>query len=432
MSNQVIERVHGLRVWDSRARPTVEVEIRLTDGTVGRAIAPAGASTGSGEAVDRRDGGTRLGGWDVRDAVASVNGEIAKCLRGMDAADQAAVDAALIDLDGRADKGRLGGNALVATSMAVANAAAGAEPLWRHLGQYLGNGADLCLPLPEIQIFGGGAHASRRVDLQDFMVVPVGATDYVTALEQVTEVYLAAGRLLADRGILQGVADEGGYWPAFTGNEQALEMLVRAIEAAGQIPGQDMAISLDIAASQFYRDGLYHLASDDRTLDSDGLSELLLGWLKKYPIAMIEDPLVEHDRDGFVAFTRAAGNRVQVVGDDYLVTNAGRVEAAAKDGACNAVLVKPNQAGTLSEAHAALTAARNTGFGAIVSARSGESEDTTIVHLAVGWGALQLKVGSITRGERTAKWNEGLRIADALGNGGRLPDAKLFPWGKPA
>ena len=427
VSNKSIERVHGLRVWDSRARPTVEVEVNLVDGSVGRAIAPAGASTGSGEAVDRRDGGSRLGGWDVRDAVAAVEGEIAECLRGMDAGDQSAVDAAMIDLDGQSNKGRLGGNAIVATSMAVAHAAAGSEPLWRHLGE----GRDLHLPLPEIQIFGGGAHASRRVDLQDFMVVPIGAPDYVTAIEQVTEVYLSAGRLLADRGILQGVADEGGFWPAFTGNEQALELLVLAIEGAGLTPGQDMAISLDIAASQFYKDGLYHLASDGRTLDTDGLSELLLGWLEKYPIAMIEDPLVENDRDGFVAFTKAAGDRVQVVGDDYLVTNAGRVETAAKDGACNAVLVKPNQAGTLSEAHAALTAARENGFGAIVSARSGESEDTTIVHLAVGWGALQLKVGSITRGERTAKWNEGLRIADALGDGGRLPDPKLFPWGQP-
>jgi hypothetical protein len=200
--------------------------------------------------------------------------------------------------------------------------------------------------------------------------------------------------------------------------------------AAGRVtPGQDVALSLDIAASQFYRDGLYTLASEDRTLDGDGLSELLLGWLERYPIAMIEDPLVEHDREGFVAFTRAAGDRVQIVGDDYLVTSAERVRAAAKDGACNAVLVKPNQAGTLTEARAALTAARETGFGAIVSARSGESEDTTIVHLAVGWGALQLKVGSITRSERTAKWNEGLRIAEVLGNGGPLPSPKNFPWG---
>jgi len=420
-----IATVHGRRVWDSRGRPTVEVEVALAGGGRGRAIAPAGASTGAGEAVDRRDGGRRLGGWDVGGAVASVDGEIAQRLAGMDAADQAAVDAALVGLDGRPDRSRLGGNALVATSMAVAHAAAWPEPLWRRLA----GDREPCLPLPEVQIFGGGAHASRRVDVQDFMVVPVGAPDYGTALEQVAEVYLAAGRLLADAGRLQGVADEGGYWPAFDGNEPALELLVRAIEATGQTPGRDMALSLDVAASQFYREGLYHLESDGRTLDTDGLCELLLGWIDRYPIAMIEDPLAEHDREGFIAFTRAVGERVQVVGDDYLVTDAAHVAVAAEDGACNAVLVKPNQAGTLTEAHAALEAARAAGFGAIVSARSGESEDTTVVDLAVGWGARQLKVGSITRGERTAKWNAGLRIADALGSGGPLPDRAHFPWG---
>lgn len=426
MSTHTITKVHGRRVWDSRGRPTVEVEITLDDGSEGRAIAPAGASTGSGEATDRRDGGTRLGGMDVSGVVASIDGEIADLLRGMDADDQTAVDRGLIDLDGQADKSRLGGNALVATSMAVAHAAAGPEPLWRHLG----GTEQLGMPLPEIQIFGGGAHASRRVDLQDFMVVPIGAPDYSTALEWTAEVYLAAGRLLSGRGDLQGVADEGGYWPAFTGNEQAVEMLVRSIEGAGLIPGTHMGISLDVAASEFYRDGLYYLASEDRSLDTDGLCEMLLDWVDLYPIVMIEDPLVEHDRDGFIAFTKAVGDKIQIVGDDYLVTNSARVEAAALDGACNAVLVKPNQAGTLTEAREALLAAQASGFGAIVSARSGESEDTTIVDLAVGWGAKQLKVGSITRGERTAKWNEGLRIAEKLPNGGALPDPANFPWGR--
>jgi enolase len=425
MSTTEIESVRGRRIWDSRARPTVEVEITRVDGQVGRGMAPAGASTGSGEAVDRRDGGDRLGGWDVRSVLASVADEIAPCLIGMDASDQEAVDRALIELDGQDDKGRLGGNAIVATSMAVAHAAAGQEPLWRHLARDV----QPRLPLPEIQIIGGGAHASRRVDFQDFMVVPIGAPDYCTALDWVAEVYLATGRLLADRGRLQGVADEGGFWPAFSGNEEAVEVLVRAIEGAGLTPGQDVSISLDIAASEFYRDGLYHLQSENRSLDRDGLCEMLLDWLVRYPIVMIEDPLVESDREGFIAFTREAGDRIQVVGDDYLVTNAARVAAAAKDGACNALLVKPNQAGTLTEARAAFDAARAAGFGAIVSARSGETEDTTIVHLAVGWGASQLKVGSITRGERTAKWNEGLRIADVLGEGGRLPAPETFPWG---
>ena len=420
-----IKGVHSRRVWDSRGRPTVEVEVTLVDGAFGRGIAPAGASTGSGEAVDRRDGGDALGGWDVRNAVASVAEEIAPRLLGMEAGDQQAVDTALIELDGQSNKGRLGGNAIVATSMAVAHAAAYPQPLWRHLGAE----RELQLPLPEIQIFGGGAHASRRVDFQDFMVVPIGAPDYCTALDWVGEIYISAGRLLAERGGLQGVADEGGYWPSFDGNEEAVEMLLRAIEKAGLSPGQDVAISLDVAASEFHQGGLYHLASEDRKLDADGLCEMLIDWVARYPIVMIEDPLVEDDREGFAAFTKAVGDRIQVIGDDYLVTNAARVAAAAKDGACNAVLVKPNQAGTLTEALAALTAARAAGFGAIVSARSGESEDTTIVHLAVGWGAAQLKVGSITRGERTAKWNEGLRIADALGGGGPLPDPKIFPWG---
>ena len=424
-----ITQVRGRRVWDSRGRPTVEVEVSRADGVVGRAIAPAGASRGSGEAVDRRDGGDRLGGWDVRGAVAAVEVEIGPCLRGRDVRDQAGLDAALIELDGRPDKGRLGGNAIVATSMAVAHAAAGPTPLWRHLR---GGGGDdgIRLPLPEIQIFGGGAHAGRRIDLQDFMVVPVGAPDYATALEWVAEVHLAAGRLLADAGMLQGFADEGGYWPAFSGNEHAVEMLVRSIEGAGFTAGVDLAISLDVAASEFHHDGIYRLESEDRSLDADGLSEMLLGWIDRYPIVMIEDPLVEFDRDGFVAFTRAAGERVQIIGDDYLVTDASRVEAAARDRAVDAVLVKPNQAGTLTEARAAFDAARAVGLGAIVSARSGESEDTTVMHLAVGWGAAQLKVGSITRGERTAKWNEGLRIADHLGGDGPLPDPSEFPWGR--
>ncbi len=428
MRDARVVSVHGRRVWDSRGRPTVEVEVTLADGRAGRAIAPAGASTGRGEAVDRRDGGPTLGGRDVQGAVASVDAEIGPCLVGREAADQAGIDAALIELDGRPDKSRLGGNAIVATSMAVAHAAAGPGPLWQHLRD---DDGPVRLPLPEIQIFGGGAHAGRRVDFQDFMVVPIGAPDYTTALVWVAEVHLAAGRLLADQGLLQGFADEGGYWPAFTDNEQAVEMVVRSIDAAGFTAGVEVAVSLDIAASQFHADGRYHLASEGRALDPDGFSALLLGLLERYPIVMIEDPLVEDDRDGFVAFTEAAGAHVQVVGDDYLVTDAGRVEAAIRDRAGNAVLVKPNQVGTLTEARAALTAAHNGGFGAIVSARSGESEDTTVVHLAVGWGASQLKVGSMTRGERTAKWNEGLRIADRLGNGGPLPDRSEFPWGGP-
>jgi len=418
MTETTIIAVKGRRVWDSRGRPTVEAEVVLEGGATGRAIAPAGASTGSGEAVDLRDGGAHQGGRDVTRAVAHVSGEIAALLRGRDAAGQAAIDRALIDADGTANKGRLGGNALVATSMAVAHAAAAAHgvPLWR----YLAGGAPTRMPLPEIQIFGGGAHAAGRVDIQDFMVMCPRATSFAQALDMTAEVYLVAGALLSERGLMQGVADEGGYWPAFRSNEEALDMLVRAIERAGFTPGDEVAVSLDIAASAFGREGRYRLALEDRELNSDGLIELLLGWIERYPIISIEDPVAEDDPNGFCRFTAAVGDRVQVIGDDFLVTNAARVRAAAKDRSVNAVLLKPNQAGTLSETKAALDAAREHGLAGIVSARSGETEDVTIVHLAVGWDAGQLKVGSFARSERMAKWNEALRIEEALGSSARF------------
>ncbi len=430
MSNTKIKSTHARRVWDSRGRPTVEVEITLNYNAQGRAIAPAGASTGTGEAVERRDGGEAFGGFGVEDAIASVNGEIAATLKGRDAADQAAIDKVLIDLDATADKSRLGANAMIATSMAVAHASAAVRkvPLWRYLFDREKTVQAPFLPLPEIQIFGGGAHAGGRVDVQDYMVTAVGAETFAQALEWSANVYRAAHRLMGDAGKLHGIADEGGLWPDFDDNEQPLDMLVRAIEAAGLTPGRDMAISLDIAASQFGSKGRYRLAREDRTLDSDGLSGMLVDWVERYPIAAIEDPMAEGDKEGMVRFTWAVGKRVQVIGDDFLVTSAARIRAAARDAACNAVLIKPNQAGTLSETRAALDAARKAGFGAIVSARSGETEDATIVHLAVGWGIEQLKVGSITRGERTAKWNEGLRIADSLGDGGRLAPRSRFPW----
>ena len=416
-----IEQVSARRVWDSRGRPTVEAEVRLGGGVIGRAIAPAGASTGSGEVLDLRDGGTRLGGHDVTAAVRNVNEEIAPALRGRDVTDQAGLDQALVDLDGTDDKSRLGGNALIATSLAALHAAAGAAglPLWRTL---LGD-APALLPLPEIQIFGGGAHAGRRVDIQDFMVMPVGASTFAQALDWTAEVYLAAGARMARAGRLQGVADEGGYWPAFDTNEEALEFLVRAIEDAGYVPGDDLAISLDVAASEFHDAGRYQLGLEGRAVDRDALIGLLLDWLDRYPIVSIEDPLAEDDVAGMQRFTAAVGDHVQIVGDDYLVTSARRVERAARERACNALLVKPNQAGTVTEARAALDAARAAGFATIVSARSGETEDVTIAHLAVGWGAGQLKVGSFARSERMAKWNEVLRIEEALG------DAATFAGG---
>jgi enolase len=413
-----IRAVRARRVWDSRGRPTVEAEVFLDGGARGRAIAPAGASTGSAEALDKRDGGSAFGGYDVSAAVATVNGEIAHALEGLDADDQAKLDQVLVELDGTSVKEKLGANATIAVSMAAAHAAAAAAgmPLWRHL---LGGG-NAVLPLPEIQIFGGGAHAGRRVDIQDFMVVCPGASSFSQALDWTAEVYRSAGQLMAEAGRLKGVADEGGFWPEFDSNEQALEMLVRAIEAAGYSPGQQVAIALDVAASELGRGGRYRLGLEGRELDTDGLIELLLGWLERYPIVSIEDPLAEDDAEGFAAFTHAAGRRVQVVADDLTVTDAERVRAMAKAGAGNTLLIKPNQRGTLSETLAAWNVAHEAAWGGIVSARSGETEDVTIVHLAVGWGVPQLKVGSFARSERMAKWNEALRIEEDLGASARL------------
>ena len=413
MTATAITSVRGRRVWDSRGRPTVEAEIALAGGASGRAIAPAGASTGSGEAVDLRDGGGAFGGFDVTRAVAAVGNAIAPALRGMDAADQAALDARLIALDGTNSKSRLGANATLAVSMAAAHAAAAAagQPLYRHLG----GGEATLLPLPQIQIFGGGAHAGRRVDVQDFLVICPAAASFAEALDWTAEVYRAAGALMRQAGTLQGVADEGGWWPAFRTNEQAIETLVRAIEQAGFAPGRQVAIALDVAASEFGRGGRYRLGLEERELDTAGMIALLAGWIRAYPIISVEDPLAEDDAEGFAAFTRAVGDRVQVVGDDFLVSDAARIHAAAASGAANAVLIKPNQRGTLTETRAAWDAARKVGYAGIVSARSGETEDVTVVHLAVGWDVGQLKVGSFARSERMAKWNEALRVEEALG-----------------
>ena len=425
MTPTTINRVHARRVFDSRGRPTVEAEVRLASGVLGRGIAPAGASRGSREAIDLRDGGTRFGGYDVAQAVANVRGPIARAIFGMDALEQADVDAKLIELDGTPNMGKLGGNATVAVSLAVAQAGALAfdMPLW----QYVADDGPVSLPMPEVQIFGGGAHAGRRIDIQDLMVIPVGAWTFDDALTMVAEIYRAAGILMQEQGKLAGVADEGGWWPQFATNEEALEMTVRAIERAGCHPGSDAALSLDIAASEFGREGRYTLALDQRELDSDGLSDMLLDWIERYPIVSIEDPFGEDDRDAWIAFTRAARHRVQVIGDDLLTTNAERVADAAADAACNAVLVKVNQAGTLTQARAALDAAKGAGFGTIVSARSGESEDTAISHLAVGWNAGQIKVGSFARSERLAKWNEILRIEDAMGGDARFAGVAALP-----
>lgn len=427
-----IASIHGMRVWDSRGNPTIEVEVALADGSTGRAIAPAGASRGTREAVDLRDGGTALRGMGVQKALDGIARHVAPALRGLDGLDQAAVDAALIDADASALKENLGGNAMVATSLAVLHAAAdhAGKPLWRHVADSYDRAPKL--PLPEIQIFGGGAHAGGRVDIQDFMIMVPGAASFDEVMEITSEVYFAAGDIMAQRGKLAGVADEGGWWPQFDSNEEALETLVAAIEKAGEKPGDRVVISLDIAASEFGADGKYRLSLEDRDLDSSGMIDMLGRWIDSYPIASIEDPLGEDDPKGMAEFTRRFGGRVQIIGDDYLVTNADLVREAATQGACNAALIKVNQAGTVSESIACFAAAMKQGWGAIVSARSGETEDVSISHLSTGLGCGQLKVGSFTRSERMVKWNECLRIQRDLGKDSFVQGAPLAQtwWGK--
>ena len=413
MSSTEISSIYGRRVWDSRGRPTVEVEVTLQGGGFGRAIAPAGASTGSAEALDLRDGTPRLGGFDVQTALAGVNEKIEPHLIGFDATNQLAIDEALIRLDGTTSRKNLGGNAMIATSMAVAHAAADAlhMPLW----QYLGGGSHNPLPLPEVQIFGGGAHANGRLDLQDFMIMPYAADSFSTAMEWVAEVYLAAGKIMASSGRSVGVADEGGYWPVFDCNEAAIETLVQAIELAGFNPEQEIGISLDIAATQFYHEGSYSLNAEKKRLSTKEWHQRLIQWIDTFPIVAIEDPFAESDFESHANFTAEVGHKIQVVGDDLLATNLNNIDKALSFKACNTLLCKPNQAGTLSEALAAFETAKAAGWNTIVSARSGETEDCTIVHLAIGWGIDQLKVGSFTRSERMAKWNEAIRIEDRFG-----------------
>jgi enolase len=402
--------VHARRVWDSRGRATVEAEVVLK-GARGRAIAPAGASTGAGEAK----------ALPADAAVRNVNGPIREALLGVDARFQDAVDEKLIALDGTPDKSRFGANAIVAVSLAClqASAVAAKRPLWRHLA----GERRVAMPVPQVQIYGGGAHARGRVDIQDYLVVCPGAGSFSESLEWIAEVYRAAGARLAKKGALQGVADEGGWWPSFKSNEEGLAELVGAISDAGFEPGTDVAIALDVAATQFHRGGRYHLALENRSLTAEQLHAMFLRWLDAYPIVSIEDPFAEDDLDAMRAFTRAAGERVQVVGDDLFVTTAAKLDAEL----ANAVLLKPNQVGTVTETLACWDAAKKKGMRAIVSARSGETEDVSIVHLAVGWGVPQLKVGSFARSERMAKWNEGLRIEEALGGKALLyPARKLF------
>ncbi len=411
----IITSVKGRRVWDSRGNPTVEVDVTLASGAFGRAIAPAGASRGKREAIDLRDEGSALQGKNVMQAIARVNGPIAQALVGMPLGDQASADAILTSLDTSPMKEKLGGNATVATSLALLHA--GAANTQRSLWQFIADQYKQTpsLPLPEIQIFGGGAHAGRRVDIQDFMIMVPGASSFDEVMELTNEIYFAAGDLMRKRGRAAGVADEGGWWPLFDSNEQALETLVKAIEMSGEKPGERVVISLDIAASEFCCDGKYQLALEDRQMSAEAFSDLLGTWIDAYPIASIEDPLSEDDTDAMIEFTHRFGRRIQIIGDDYLVTRADLINQAVDEGACNAALIKINQIGTVTEAVNAFIAAREANWGTVISARSGETEDSSISHLSVGLGSGQLKVGSFQRSERMVKWNECLRIQDEIG-----------------
>ncbi len=418
--------VAGRAVWDSRGFPTVEAEVALESGVVGRAIAPAGASTGAGEARELRDGGTRLRGLGVRQAVQRINGEISPLLKGHDIFDQTAIDNALIAADGTPDKSRLGGNSLTAVSLAALWTASNEKrlPLWKYL---VGN-EPVGLPLPEIQIFGGGAHARGSVDLQDFLAIPNGANSFEQSLEWIAEVYYAAGRALASQGKTLAVADEGGYWPQFGSNEGAIAALVRAIEDTGLRPGADISIGLDLASTQYFADDKYHWRSESRSFTREQLLDVYAQWVDRYPIVSMEDGFAEDDIEGMCAMTARLGHRLQIIGDDFFVTNVRRIDERSALGACNAVLIKPNQIGTVTETRAAIEAATRRKLGCIVSARSGETEDISIVHLAVGWGVAQLKVGSFSRSERMAKWNEGLRIEQSLERPKTYPRPRIFPW----
>ena len=408
-----VERVHARQIVDSRGNPTVEVDVVLKSGAAGRAAVPSGASTGEFEAVELRDGGDAWGGKGVSKAVANVNGELADAVRGIDPADQVALDRAMIELDGTPSKGRLGANAILGVSLAAAKAAAAEAglPLWR----YLGGEAAHVLPVPMMNVLNGGAHADNKVDFQEFMVVPVGAPSFSEALRTGAEVFHALKRTLHDRGLSTAVGDEGGFAPDLDSNEAALEALMAGIEAAGYRAGEDVAIALDPATSEIHEDGSYVLAHEGRTLTSQDLTAYWADLSSRYPIMSIEDGLDEEDWDGWKLLTERIGDRVQLVGDDLFVTNTERLRRGIDSGVANSILVKVNQIGTLTEALEAVRMAQEAGYTAVMSHRSGETEDTTIADLAVATGCGQIKTGAPSRSDRVAKYNQLLRIEEALG-----------------
>ncbi|CAN5799216.1 phosphopyruvate hydratase [soil metagenome] len=418
-----IAGVHGRQIIDSRGNPTTEVEVTLASGALGRAAVPSGASTGEFEAVELRDGGDAFGGKGVGAAVANVNRELAATVAGLDAADQAGLDRAMAELDGTADKGRLGANAILGVSLAAAKAEAADRglPLWRHLG---GDAAHV-LPVPMMNVLNGGVHADNRVDFQEFMVVPVGADTFSLALRTGVEVFHALKRTLGERGLGTSVGDEGGFAPDLDSNEAALEALVRGVEAAGYRPGEDVAIALDPATSELF-DGDYELSHEGRTLTSAELADYWADLAERYPIVSIEDGMDEEDWDGWKALTERLGERMQLVGDDLFVTNTERLRRGIELGVANSILVKVNQIGTLTEALEAVRMAHEAGYTAILSHRSGETEDTTIADLAVATGCGQIKTGAPSRSDRVAKYNQLLRIEEALGGDAAYPGRSAF------
>ena len=427
MDGYRIKAVTARRIYDSRANPAVEVDIRLENGTLGRGMVPSGASTGKYEALELRDGGENLGGKNVDKALRNIRESIAPSLIGMDARNQREIDEKMIGLDGTANKSRLGANAILGCSLAACRAAANYCRL--PLYAYLGGALAVTLPVPMVQIIGGGAHAAHAVDIQDYLVVPLGEKTFAAAYEKVVNVYIVARRLFAEQGRPLSLADEGGLWPTgFTTNEEGVALLTESIARAGYQPGKDAAIALDIASSEFYdrEKGVYRLALENRELSREQFIDMLCGWVDRYPIISIEDGASEHDWEGAKMLTDRLGGRVQLVGDDLFANNVERIRRGVNEGCYNAVLVKMNKIGTISETFEAIDYARGHGYLPVVSARSGETEDATIVHLVVAANAGQIKVGSAARGERTAKWNETIRVEEELGRSGRYPDAGVF------
>ncbi|HME02346.1 MAG TPA: phosphopyruvate hydratase [Solirubrobacteraceae bacterium] len=409
-----IERIHARQILDSRGNPTVEVEMWLRSGARGRAAVPSGASTGEFEATELRDGGERWGGKGVTRAVANVDGEIAQAVRGMEASEQAALDGALIALDGTPNKSRLGANAILGVSLAAAHAQAAEEglALWRYLG---GPSARL-LPVPMMNVLNGGMHADNAVDFQEFMIVPCGAPTFSECLRMGVEVFHALKGTLHARGLGTAVGDEGGFAPNLSSNEEALEMLVAGIEAAGYRPGEDVAIALDPATSELYRDGAYVLEHEGRTLSAAELSDYWAELAGRYPIVSLEDGMDEEDWDGWKTLTERLGATLQLVGDDVFVTNTERLRRGIEAGVANSILIKVNQIGTLTETLQAVAMARDAGYTAVISHRSGETEDATIADIAVATNAGQIKTGSLSRTDRVAKYNQLLRIEQLLGD----------------